>query len=119
MRHRVKGRKFGRKRGQRRAFLRTLAANLIMHERIVTTEARAKEIRSKVEKLITLAKRHGGDLAGYRMLLQRLPKEAALKINTELRERYALRNGGYTRIIKTGMHRMRDGADTVIIELVK
>lgn len=119
MRHRVKGRKFGRKRGVRRAFLRTLAANLIMHERIVTTEARAKEIRSRVEKLITLAKRRGGDLASYRMLLQRLPKAAAAKVRQELRERYQSRNGGYVRIVKTGMRRMRDGASTVIVELVK
>jgi large subunit ribosomal protein L17 len=89
-----------------------------MHERIVTTEARAKEIRAKVEKLITLAKRRG-DLAGYRLLLERLPKAAAAKVYQELRERYQGRSGGYTRIIKTGRTRMRDGANTAIIELVK
>ena len=119
MRHRVAGRKFGRKRGARRAFLRTLEGNLVMHERIVTTEARAKEIRGKVEKLITLAKRRGGDLASYRLLLRRLPKPAAMKVHQELRERYQNRNGGYARIVKTGLRRMRDAAHTVIIEFVK
>jgi large subunit ribosomal protein L17 len=119
MRHRVAGRKFGRKRGDRRAFLRTLEGNLVMHERIVTTEARAKEIRGKVEKLITLAKRRGGDLASYRLLLRRLPTPAAAKVYRELRERYQNRHGGYVRIMKTGMRRIRDGAATVIVELVK
>lgn len=90
-----------------------------MHERIVTTAARGKAIRAKVEKLITLAKRRGGDLAGYRLLLRRLPKPAAAKVYQELRERYRDRNGGYVRIVKTGMRRMRDAADTVIVELVK
>lgn len=119
MRHRVVGRKFGRKKGVRRAFLKILLGNFVMHERIVTTEARAKEIRTKAEKLITLAKRHTGDLAGYRMLLKRLPKPAAGKIHKELRERYQHRTGGYVRIIRTGARRMRDSADTVIVELVK
>lgn len=119
MRHRVRGRKFGRVRSQRRAFLKTLAGNLIMHERIVTTEARAKEIKRHVEKLITLAKRHDGALAGYRLLLQRLSRPAAEKVHRELRMRYQGRAGGYSRIVKTGSRRTRDSAPLVIIELLK
>jgi large subunit ribosomal protein L17 len=118
MRHRVKGRKFGRKRGKRRAFLRTLIGNLVISEKIITTEARAKEIRGKIEKLITLAKRRDG-IATYRALASRMPKPAALKINKELKDRYRDRQGGYTRIIKTGSKRMRDGSATVLLELVK
>jgi large subunit ribosomal protein L17 len=118
MRHRIKGRKFGRKRGKKRAFLRTLIGNLIMSERIITTEARAKEIRGKIEKLITLAKRQGS-IATYRTLISRIPKPAALKINQELKQRYLNRQGGYTRIIKTESKRMRDGSKTVLIELIK
>ena len=118
MRHRVKGKKFGRKRGPKRAFLRTLIGNFIMHERIMTTEARAKELRSRTEKLITLAKRRG-DLASYKILLARLPRSAATKINQELRERYRERKGGYIRIVKTNSKRMRDNAETVLVELIK
>jgi large subunit ribosomal protein L17 len=118
MRHRVKGRKFGRKRGQRRAFIRTLIGNLIMQERIVTTEARAKEIRRNTEKLITLAKRRG-DVGAYRLLLGRLPWQAASKIWQDLRERYRDRRGGYVRILRMGSRRMRDGAENFIVELVK
>lgn len=118
MRHRVKGRKFGRKRGARRAFMRTLLGNFIMRERITTTEARAKEIKGDAEKFITLAKRRGGSVFGYRLLLRRLPKNAAQKLNKELRERYRERAGGYTRIIKTGLRRTRDAAKTAIIEFV-
>jgi large subunit ribosomal protein L17 len=119
MRHRVKGRKFGRKRGQRKAFLKILASNLIMNERIVTTEARAKEIKSKVEKLITLAKRRGGDLSSFRHLLKHLSKKAATKVRDDLRVRYQSRYGGYLRIIKTPNYRIRDGARNVILEFVK
>lgn len=118
MRHRVKGKKFGRKRAPRRAFLRTLSGNLIINEQIITTDARAREIRPRVEKLITLAKRRN-DLSTYRLLLQRLPRAAVLKIKQELSERYRERPGGYIRIIKTDSRRMRDGATTVLIELVK
>ncbi len=118
MRHRVAGRKFGRKRGPKRAFLRTLIGNFVMHERIVTTAARAKVVQSQTEKLITLAKRKG-DLSAYRLLLARLPRSAALKIYQELRERYKERRGGYVRIIKTASRRMRDGAVTAVVELIK
>lgn len=115
MRHKKKGRKFGRKRDQRRAMLKTLAGSLIVHERIRTSEAKAKELRSVVEPLITLAKRR--TLASYRLLRSRLPQVAAKKLFDEVAERYAQRRGGYTRVIKAG-RRSGDGAKMAVIEFV-
>lgn len=116
MRHLNKGRKFSRMRGQRRAFIKGLEQNLIMENRITTTEARAKEIKPKVEKLVTLAKNN--NLASMRLLLTRLPKEAALKLYYEVAPRYKERKGGYLRIIKTSDYRKRDAAKQAIIEFV-
>jgi len=109
-------RKFGRIRGRRKAFLKTLAHNLIMKERIQTTEARAKELRPRVEKLVTLAKKQ--KLASLRLLLARLPKAAATKLYYELASRYQERHGGYLRILKTSHSRKRDAAKKAIIEFV-
>ncbi len=116
MRHQKKGRKFGRIRGRRKSFLNSLYRNLIMAERITTTEARAKEIKPRVEKLVTLARKQ--DLASMRILLARLPKESALKLYYEIAPRYKDRRGGYLRIIKIGAVRKRDAAPKTVIEFV-
>jgi large subunit ribosomal protein L17 len=116
MRHQAKGRKFGRIRGRRKSFLSSLYHNLIMAERIMTTEARAKEIKPRVEKLLTLAKKQ--NLASMRLLLARLPKDAALKLYYEIAPRYKERRGGYLRVIKVGAVRKRDAAPKTIIEFV-
>ncbi|OGY62771.1 MAG: 50S ribosomal protein L17 [Candidatus Harrisonbacteria bacterium RIFCSPHIGHO2_01_FULL_44_13] len=110
-------RKFHRKRGPRRSFLKGLANNLILKEKIETTEARAKEIRSLVEKSVTLAKKQ--NLAGLRLLLSRLPKDAAQKLYYDLAPRYKERKGGYLRIIKEARARKRDGAPLATIEFIR
>lgn len=109
-------RKFHRKRGQRRAFFKGLANNLIMREKIETTSARAKEIRPLVERFVTLAKKQ--QLAALRLLLSRLPKQAAEKLYFEIAPRYKSRAGGYLRIIKESKFRKRDGAPLSRIEFV-
>ena len=119
-------RKLGRTSDQRKAMLRNLATSLIVSERIETTEARAKEVRSVVEKLITLGKK--GDLASRRNAAKTLrnveilnedetTQTALQKLFGEIAERYTERQGGYTRILKQGPRR-GDGAESVIIELV-
>ncbi|KIX91067.1 MULTISPECIES: 50S ribosomal protein L17 [Staphylococcus] len=119
-------RKLGRTSDQRKAMLRDLATSLIVSERIETTEARAKELRSVVEKLITLGKK--GDLASRRNAAKTLrnveilnedetTQTALQKLFGEIAERYQDRQGGYTRIVKVAP-RKGDGALTVIIELV-
>ncbi|HDE4024639.1 TPA: 50S ribosomal protein L17 [Staphylococcus aureus] len=119
-------RKLGRTSDQRKAMLRDLATSLIISERIETTEARAKEVRSVVEKLITLGKK--GDLASRRNAAKTLRNVEILnedettqtglqKLFGEIAERYTERQGGYTRILKQGPRR-GDGAESVIIELV-
>lgn len=119
-------RKLGRTSDQRKAILRDLATSLIVSERIETTEARAKEVRSLVEKLITLGKK--GDLASRRNAAKTLrnveilneddsTQTALQKLFGEIAERYSERQGGYTRILKVGPRR-GDGAESVIIELV-
>jgi large subunit ribosomal protein L17 len=116
MRHRKAGRQLRRTSEQRMALLRNLATSLIVEEAIVTTEAKAKELRPFIERLITKAKSgtlHDRRLAG-RHVRQR---EAADKLFTDLGPRFAKRAGGYTRILKTG-HRKGDGADMARIELV-
>src|SRR5690242_21954073 len=116
MRHRVGGRKLQRTSSHRAALLRNLAAALIKHEQITTTVAKAKELRPYVEKLITLAK-HGG-LSNRRLAHARILDEAQeRKLFAVLAERYAGREGGYTRIIKAGI-RASDAAPVAIIELV-
>jgi large subunit ribosomal protein L17 len=116
MRHKKEGRKFGRKRGQRKAFLKSLAHNLISHEKITTTEARAKEIRKFVERLITYGKKQ--NLTGLRLLLKYLPKKSAYKVYNEIAPRYLERKGGYVRIIKFAKRRKNDGSKMVQIEFV-
>lgn len=116
MRHRHTGRKFGRKLAKKNAFLKGLAANLFLKGRMATTEARAKEVARLAAKLITLAKK--ADLASYRVLLSRLPKNAAGKLFKDIAPSFKDRKGGYTRVYRTD-RRLRDGAKMAIIELIK
>lgn len=116
MRKRKQGRKLSRKRDQRKALLRGLASSLILHERIETTEAKAKEAKGITERFITKAKKQS--LATRRALLGVLPERTVKKLMGELAKRYENRPGGYTRIIKLGP-RKSDGAKMVIIELVE
>ncbi|KLE35860.1 50S ribosomal protein L17 [Aurantiacibacter luteus] len=116
MRHGIKGRKLSRKSQHRIAMFRNMAAALIKHEQITTTVAKAKELRPYVEKLVTLAKR--GGLSNRRLAHARLLDDAQLvKLFDVLAERYADREGGYTRIIKAGI-RQSDAVQMAIIEFV-
>ncbi len=115
MRHLKKGRKFHRKKGQRKSLLKILANNLILEGKILTTEAKAKETKSQVEKLITLAKKQ--NLPSLRLLFSRLPKKSAEKLFYTIAPRYKDRLGGYLRIIK-GLTKKRDSSKTAIIEFV-
>lgn len=116
MRHGISGRKLSRKSQHRTAMFRNMAAALIKHEQILTTTAKAKEIRPYVEKLITLAKK--GGLSNRRLAHARMLDETQLKkLFDVLAERYADREGGYTRIIKAG-YRKSDAAAIAVIELV-
>lgn len=116
MRHKIGGRKLQRTSSHRRALLRNMSAALIKHEQITTTLPKARELRPYVEKLITLAK-HGG-LSNRRLAHSRLMDETQeRKLFEVLAERYAGRNGGYTRIIKAGI-RASDAAPIAVIELV-
>jgi large subunit ribosomal protein L17 len=109
-------RKLGRTTGQRRALLRHLTTALIRHGRIITTEQKAKELRSTAEKMITLGKR--GDLAARRLALAYVMDEAVVKsLFDVVAPKYKDRNGGYTRIIKGG-NRRGDAAQMCYIELV-
>jgi large subunit ribosomal protein L17 len=116
MRHRNKGRKLGRTKAPRVHLLANLAQSVILYEKVRTTEAKAKEVRSVVERLITVGKK--SDVATRRQLLRRLPTELAVKKVIEvLGPRYAKRAGGYTRIVKIGP-RQGDAAKMAVIELV-
>lgn len=108
-------RKLKRKRNQRIALLRGLAASLITHKKIRTTEAKAKAVRPWVERLITVAKM--GTLASRRRVGEFLPAAAARDLVHKIAPTYQDRKGGYTRIIKTG-RREGDNASIVFIELV-
>jgi large subunit ribosomal protein L17 len=108
-------RKFSRKRDQRRALLKGLARNLFLNEKILTTEAKAKEVKRVVERMIEKAKRE--NLASKRYLAKFFEKNVIKKIS-EISRRYKERKGGYTRIIKVG-RRKGNGAKMAIIELVK
>ena len=116
MRHKMGGRKLQRSTGHRNSLLRNLAAALVKHEQIQTTLPKARELRPYIEKLITLAKR--GGLSNRRLAHSRLMDETQeQKLFAVLAERYAGREGGYTRIIKAGF-RGSDAAPMAIIELV-
>jgi large subunit ribosomal protein L17 len=116
MRHRKKTTILGRKKGPKKALLRSLATDLVLYEKIKTTEAKAKAIKPVIEKLITKGK--VGDLNAKRQLLKYLYLENAVKkVLEELGPRYKTRKGGYTRIIKLGT-RQGDAAKIVQIEFV-
>lgn len=108
-------RKFGREKNQRKALMKSLAYALTVNEKIKTTEAKAKELRPMIEKLITLGKNE--TQASRRLLEARVGKIAAAKIATKLSKRYKERAGGYTRITKM-IRRASDGAKEAIIEFV-
>jgi len=114
--HRIAGRKLSRYRDQRIALLRGLTVELILHERITTTLAKAKETRVVTEKLITHGKK--GTLHHRRLALAQVPnKQVVKKVFDKVAPRYAERPGGYTRIIKVGP-RQGDAAPMAMIELV-
>jgi large subunit ribosomal protein L17 len=116
MRHRVGHRKLQRTSSHRTAMFRNMAAALIKHEQITTTTAKAKELRPYVEKLVTLAKK--GGLSNRRLAHSRLLDDAQLvKLFDVIGPRYEGRDGGYCRIIKTGI-RMSDASPMSIIEFV-
>lgn len=117
MKHLKKGKKFHRKTGQRKALLKGLAANLILKERIKTTLVKAKEARTKVEKLITIAKKQ--NLIALRRIKEDLPEKAANKLYYEIAPLYKNRKGGYTRIIRTSIRKVRDASLLVILEFIK
>jgi large subunit ribosomal protein L17 len=116
MRHRKTGRKLNRTTSHRLMMLRNMVTSLLEHERIETTEAKAKEVRTLAERLITLGKR--GDLHARRQALSVInSKKVAHKLFNEIATRFAGRNGGYTHIFKT-RNRPGDGAALAIIELI-
>ena len=116
MRHRLGGRKLNRPTAHRKALLRNLVKDLLMHEAIRTTEARAKEARRPAEHMITLGK--DGSLHARRQALSFLNDKAVVsKVFDDLGPRFVGRRGGYTRIIKLG-HRGGDGAPLARLELI-
>ncbi len=116
MRHHNQNRKFGRVRKVRKALLNSLARSLVLHEKIETTEAKAKETRPFAEKLVSKAKI--GTLAATRNLIEKVGKTATKKLIDDLAKRYEKRKGGYTRITKVPV-RKSDGSKMAIIEFVK
>jgi large subunit ribosomal protein L17 len=117
MRHQKKGRKLNRDASHRKALMRNLATSLLDKGRIKTTTAKAKEVRSVVERLITFAKR--GDLHALRVASETVQNETVLKkLFEKVGPKYNQRNGGYTRIVKMAQARRGDAAEMAIIELV-
>ena len=116
MRHRKAGRKLGRVSSHRKAMLNNITTSLLKHERIITTDAKAKELRSVAEKVITLGKR--GSLHARRQTLSLIrDSQVTEKVFDELSSRYSDRQGGYTRIIKVG-YRDGDNAPLSVVELI-
>ena len=116
MRHRKKGNSLNRNPAHREAVLRNLVSSLFLHERITTTDARAKEAQRRAERLITLGKR--GDLHARRIALRCLPRKSVLsKLFDDIALRYGERQGGYTRRVKLGL-RPGDGAPLSLLQLV-
>jgi large subunit ribosomal protein L17 len=116
MRHLKQGRKLGRTTAHRKALLRNLATALLEHERIITTEPKAKELRRVADKLVTLGKR--GNLHARRQALQTVRSDNVVqKLFNEIAPRFAERQGGYTRVLRLG-YRPGDAAAMAVIELV-
>ena len=117
MRHGNSGRKLNRTHEHRKAMFANMAASLIVHEQIVTTLPKAKDLRPIVEKLITLGKR--GDLHARRQAISQIRDEVAVrKLFDTIASRYADRNGGYCRVLKAGFRR-GDNAPLAVIEFVE
>jgi large subunit ribosomal protein L17 len=116
MRHKKAGKRLGRTSSHRIAMFRNMVTSLFEHERIITTTEKAKEVRPIAEKLITLAKR--GDMHARRQALSYIRSKAVVeKLFTDIKEKFVNRNGGYTRILQTGV-RKGDAAGMAIFELV-
>jgi large subunit ribosomal protein L17 len=115
MRHGNHNRKFGRVTKQRKALLNSLARSLVIHEKIKTTEPKAKELRPFVEKLVTYGKK--GTVAARRDLTDTLGSLAAKTMVDTISKKYEDRKGGYTRIVKMG-RRASDGSPMAVIEFV-
>lgn len=116
MRHRLKGKKLNRNSSHRKAMLANMATSLLLHEQIQTTLAKAKALRPYVEKLLTKAR--DNSLHTKRQILTKITDvEVVDKLFTKLSQRYAQRNGGYTRILKNGF-RVGDSAPMAVIELI-
>ncbi len=117
MAHRIDGRKLSRQTGPRKALYKSLIVAVLRYEQVKTTEARAKEIKGQVERVITLAK--DGSLASRRRIVSELPNEPLVidKLINEIAPKYADRNSGYTRIVRLGI-RAGDAAPMVQLELV-
>jgi large subunit ribosomal protein L17 len=117
MAHRIGGRKLSRKQGPRLALYRNLTVSVLRYERIKTTEAKAKEVRSRVERMIAIAKR--GDLTARRAVIAEFPNEPLVidKLFDEIAPKYADRTSGFTRIVRLG-ERRGDAAEMVQLELV-
>ena len=116
MRHRNSGRKFNRDSAQRKAMFNSLAKALLRYEQIITTVPKAKDLRSYVEKMLTLGKK--GSVANRRQLFADLRDNSLVtKVFGPLASRYAERNGGYTRIVRCGFRR-GDMAPVAVIELI-
>ena len=114
--HRISGRRLSRHKDQRKALMRGLVCDLIKHERITTTLAKAKEARIVAEKLITHGKK--GNLHHRRLAMAQVPnKQVVEKVFGDIAQRYGERPGGYTRIVKLGP-RQGDAAEMAVIELV-
>lgn len=116
MRHRKAGNRLSRTTPHRQAMIRNMVTSLLEHERIVTTTPKAKEVRKVADRMITLAKR-GGLHARRQALAVIRDKKVVAKLFNELKDEYMGRNGGYTRIIRTG-NRVGDAASMSILELV-
>ena len=117
MRHNVKGRAFNRPTSQREALLRSLARSLVIHERISTTEAKAKELRPYIERLVTYGKKN--TLASRRLAISKLHDASATKkLFDVIAPRYTDRAGGYTRIVKRSKRGMNDARKLAYIAFV-
>lgn len=115
MRKHDKNRKFGREKNQRKALLKSLMRSIVLHEGIDTTEAKAKEIRPHIEKLVTIARK--GTVASQRLVTSRVGAEASRKLTAVIAPKYKSRAGGYTRIIKLP-RRQQDASLMARIEFV-
>ena len=119
MRHQKRGRKFNRTASHRRAMMSNLASALVLHKRIRTTDAKGKELRGFVERLVTYAKK--GDLHGRRLIQKRIQgknsKQIANILIHDIAPNYESRNGGYTRLIKIS-NRKNDNASVSLIEFI-